>query len=36
MAHDWHMIWLIPAGIAAVVMLIFAALFKDSEAVKAE
>jgi nucleoside transporter len=34
--HDWHMIWLIPAGIAAVVMLIFAALFKDSEAVKAE
>lgn len=34
--HDWKMIWLIPAGIAAVVMLIFAALFRNSEAVKAE
>jgi nucleoside transporter len=34
--HDWKMIWLIPAGIAAVVMLLFAATFKNSEAVKAE
>lgn len=34
--HDWKMIWLIPAGIAAAVMLIFAALFRNSAAVKAE
>jgi nucleoside transporter len=29
-AHDWKMIWLIPAGIAAVVMVLFLAVFKDS------
>lgn len=34
--HDWKMIWLIPAGIATAVMLLFAALFRNSEAVKAE
>ncbi|MBE9667369.1 nucleoside permease [Mucilaginibacter boryungensis] len=34
--HDWRMIWLIPAGIAAVVMLLFAALFRNGETVKAE
>lgn len=27
--HDWKMIWLIPAGIAAFVMIIFLALFRD-------
>ena len=29
-AHDWKMIWLIPAGIAAAVMLLFLVAFKDS------
>ncbi|MDF3076808.1 MAG: transporter [Sphingobacteriaceae bacterium] len=28
-SHDWRMIWLIPAGIAAVVFLLFAVLFRD-------
>lgn len=28
-SHNWKMIWLIPAGIAAAVMLIFALLFRD-------
>jgi nucleoside transporter len=28
-AHDWKMIWLIPAGIAAVVMMLFAVFFND-------
>ena len=27
--HDWQTIWLIPAGIAAVVMILFVLLFKD-------
>ncbi|RZK82596.1 MAG: MFS transporter, partial [Pedobacter sp.] len=27
--HDWQTIWLIPAGIAAVVMILFVILFKD-------
>ena len=27
--HDWHMIWLIPAGIAAVVMVLFLVFFND-------
>lgn len=27
--HDWHTIWLIPAGIAAVVLAVFVLLFKD-------
>ncbi|OKS85573.1 nucleoside permease [Mucilaginibacter polytrichastri] len=27
--HDWKMIWLIPAGIAAVVMVLFLLLFRD-------
>ena len=32
--HNWQMIWLIPAGIAAVVFLLFAAFFKDKTEVK--
>jgi nucleoside transporter len=36
--HDWRMIWLIPAGIAAVVLLLFLLLFREqpSEAASAE
>lgn len=30
--HDWHKIWLVPAGIAGVVLLLFALLFKDKKA----
>ena len=30
--HDWHTIWLIPAGIAAAVLLVFVLLFKDQNA----
>ena len=30
-AHNWKMIWLIPAGMAAVVLLLFFFLFKDEE-----
>jgi nucleoside transporter len=30
--HDWKMIWLIPAGIAAVVFLLFLVFFKDTKA----
>ncbi len=33
--HDWQSIWLIPAGIAAVVLLVFMLIFRDREA-KAE
>jgi nucleoside transporter len=32
--HDWKMIWLIPAGIAAAVFLLFAAFFKDKSLVQ--
>ncbi len=28
--HNWHMIWLIPAGIAAAVMVLFLVFFKES------
>ena len=28
-AHDWTQIWIIPAAIAAVVMILFLILFKD-------
>lgn len=28
--HDWQQIWLVPAGFAFVIMLIFAVFFKDS------
>ncbi|MDN3547011.1 nucleoside permease [Mucilaginibacter aquaedulcis] len=30
--HDWKMIWLIPAGIAAVVFIMFILFFKDKKA----
>jgi MFS family permease len=30
--HDWKMIWLIPAGIAAVVLILFIAFFNDKKA----
>ena len=30
--HDWQTIWLIPAGIAAAVLLVFVLLFKDQNA----
>ena len=29
--HDWQTIWLIPAGIAALVLLVFMLLFKDKQ-----
>ncbi|GAB3935605.1 nucleoside permease [Mucilaginibacter myungsuensis] len=35
-AHDWKMIWLIPAGIAAAVMVLFLLFFKDDKRVKIE
>jgi hypothetical protein len=28
-SHNWQTIWLIPAGIAAVVLIFFLVLFKD-------
>lgn len=31
-AHDWHQVWLIPAGIAAAVLLGFALLFRGDKA----
>lgn len=31
--HDWKSIWMIPAGIAGVILLFFAAFFKDSKKV---
>jgi nucleoside transporter len=34
-AHDWRTIWIIPAGMAVVVMIIFAALFKPQPTEKA-
>lgn len=33
--HNWKMIWLIPAGIAAIVLLLFLLLFKDRKSVNA-
>ena len=30
--HDWQTIWLIPAGIAAAVLLVFLLMFKDQNA----
>jgi nucleoside transporter len=35
-SFDWKMIWLIPAGIAAVVMILFALFFKENKSVKEE
>lgn len=32
--HNWNHIWLIPAGIALVVLVLFLALFKEKDAVK--
>ena len=32
--HDWHTIWLIPAGLAAGILLLFAVLFRPSVAVR--
>lgn len=32
--HDWKSIWLIPAGIAGVILLLFAVSFKESEDLK--
>ena len=34
--NDWQSIWLIPAGIAAVVTLLFVIFFKDKEVIKPE
>ncbi len=34
-AHDWHQVWLIPAGIAAAVLLGFALLFRGDKAARA-
>lgn len=33
-AHDWNAIWLIPAGLAAIVLVIFAVTFKDNRVKK--
>ena len=27
--HDWHSLWLVPAGMAAVILIIFTLVFKD-------
>lgn len=34
LSHDWQTIWLIPAAMAGIVMLLFIALFKEPEAKK--
>lgn len=33
-AHNWQSIWLIPAGIAAVVLIVFILFFKDNNKIK--
>ncbi|MFZ4575040.1 MAG: MFS transporter [Phycisphaerales bacterium] len=33
---DWKMVWLVPAGFAALIMLVFIALFKDKQAADAK
>ena len=33
-SHDWRHIWLVPAGLAAVVLLLFAALFRENKKVQ--
>jgi nucleoside transporter len=35
-AHDWNTIWLIPAGMAAVVLVLFAALFRERGGARTE
>jgi nucleoside transporter len=35
LSHDWQAIWLIPAGLAAGILLLFAALFRPSVQVRA-
>jgi MFS family permease len=34
--HDWKMIWLIPAGIAGVVFLLFILFFRDQSRVETD
>jgi uncharacterized membrane protein YuzA (DUF378 family) len=32
--HNWKQIWMVPAGIAAVVMILFMLFFKENELVE--
>lgn len=34
--HDWHSIWIIPAGIAAAVLILFLLFFKDKNQIQTE
>ena len=34
--HDWTSVWMIPAGIAAVVLVLFIVFFKDNSGVRRE
>lgn len=34
--HDWNKIWMVPAGIAAIVMILFMILFRDDEVMETE